>query len=63
MFSKSKHWILFVIVIEVVAFSGMIMLIGQGNVRHVRLSWQEKIEQTVAFEDKNGRFNSKEFLE
>ncbi|MBM2818716.1 MAG: hypothetical protein HW410_398 [Nitrosarchaeum sp.] len=39
------------IVVGVVAFTGMIMLIGQGNVRHVSILWQEKIEQTVSFEE------------
>ncbi len=29
--------------------------IGQGNVRHVTIFWQEKVEQTVAFEDIEGQ--------
>jgi hypothetical protein len=57
--SKSKYGILFVIVIGIVAFAGMMVLVGQGNVRHVSLSWQEKIEQTVSFEDVDGQVHLK----
>ncbi len=32
---------------------------NQGNVRHVSISWQEKIEQTVAFEDIDGQVQLK----
>jgi hypothetical protein len=42
-----------------VAFAGMMVLVGQGNVRHVSLSWQEKIEQTVSFEDVDGQVHLK----
>lgn len=42
------------ILIGVVAMAGMMFFIGKGNVRHVQITWQEKIEQTVAFEDVNG---------
>ncbi len=39
---------------------GMIVLaatigfVGQGNARHVEIFWQEKVEQTVVFEDVDG---------
>jgi hypothetical protein len=42
------------ILVGFVAFAGMIGFIGQGNVRHVSIFWQERVEQTVAFEDVNG---------
>lgn len=29
----------------------MVGFIGQGNVRHTQIFWQEKVEQTVVFED------------
>ena len=29
--------------------------IGQGNVRHVQIFWTEKVEQTVVFEDIDGK--------
>ncbi len=31
----------------------MVGFIGQGNVRHTQIFWQEKVEQTVVFEDVN----------
>ncbi len=51
MVSKNKSLIIIALLIGVVAFAGMIAFIGQGNVRHVSIFWQEKVEQTVAFED------------
>jgi len=54
MVSKSKSLIIIALLIGVVAFAGMIAFIGQGNVRHVSIFWQEKVEQTVAFEDIDG---------
>lgn len=47
----------FIIIALVVGFSALVILvavIGQGNVRHVTIFWQEKVEQTVVFEDVNG---------
>lgn len=32
-----------------------ISYIGGGNVRHVEIFWQERVEQTVAFEDVEGQ--------
>ena len=46
--------IILVILIGVAAFASMIGFIGQGNVRHVTIFWQERVEQTVAFEDVDG---------
>ena len=60
--SKDKSIILVAIVIGVVALVGMIVFIGQGNIRHVPITWKEKIEQTVAFEDINGRVQLKGVL-
>jgi hypothetical protein len=54
MLSKDKSIVLVAVVIGVVSLVGMMIFIGQGNVRHVPISWQEKIKQTVAFEDVNG---------
>ena len=45
---------LIAIMIGVAALAGMIGFIGQGNVRHVSIFWQERVEQTVAFEDVDG---------
>ena len=51
MVSKNKSLIIIALLIGVVAFAGMIAFIGQGNVRHVSIFWQERVQQTVAFED------------
>lgn len=59
MVSKDKSIILFAVVIGVVSLAGMMIFIGQGNIRHVPISWQEKIEQTVAFEDIDGKVQLK----
>lgn len=54
MLSKDKSIILFAVVIGVVALAGMIVFIGQGNIRPVPIFWQENIKQTIAFEDIDG---------
>ena len=55
MLSKDKTLILAAILLGVVALAGMIAFTGQGNVRHVEIFWQERVEQTVAFEDVDGQ--------
>ncbi len=47
--------VLVVILIGVVSLSAIIGFIGQGNIRHVSIFWQERVEQTVAFEDVDGQ--------
>jgi hypothetical protein len=51
---QDRKLIIIAIVVGVVGLAAMIGFIGQGNVRHVEIFWQEKVEQTVAFEDING---------
>jgi len=53
--SKDKTIIIIVILVGLVSLAAMIGFIGQGNVRHVSIFWQERVEQTVAFEDVNGK--------
>ena len=55
MVSKKKSLIIITLLIGVVAFAGMIAFIGQGHVRHVSIFWQERVQQTVAFEDIDGQ--------
>ena len=43
--------IIIAIVAGVSALVVMVGFIGQGNVRHTQIFWQEKVEQTVVFED------------
>ncbi len=43
------------IIASLVAFAGMIAFVGQGNVRQTPIFWTEKVEQTVVFEDIDGK--------
>jgi hypothetical protein len=52
--SNDRKLIIIVIIVGVAGMGAMIGFIGQGNVRHVEIFWQEKVEQTVVFEDVNG---------
>lgn len=54
MITTDKRLIILVIIVGIAGMSIMIGFIGQGNVRHVEIFWQEKVEQTVAFEDIDG---------
>jgi len=51
MASGNKKLIILGIIVGVAGFAVMIGFIGQGNVRHVEIFWQERVEQTIAFED------------
>jgi len=53
--NHDKALIIIAIVVGVVALAAIIGFTGQGNVRHVSIFWQERVEQTVAFEDVNGK--------
>ena len=53
--NNDKALIIIAIVVGVVALAGVIGFTGQGNVRHVSIFWQERVEQTVAFEDVDGK--------
>ncbi|MDH3361776.1 MAG: cupredoxin domain-containing protein [Nitrosopumilus sp.] len=55
MISRDKTLIIIAIVVGVGTLAGVIGFIGQGNVRHVSIFWQERVEQTVAFEDIDGK--------
>jgi len=55
MISKDKTLILVAIVVGAVDLARIIGFTGQGNVRHVSIFWQERVEQTVSFEDVDGK--------
>jgi hypothetical protein len=42
------------LIVAVIALTSIIVIVGQGNVRHVQIFWPEKVEQTVAFLDIDG---------
>ena len=52
---KDKRFVILALVVGVLGMAVIIGFIGQGNVRHVTIFWQEKVEQTVAFEDIDGQ--------
>ena len=47
--------IVIAIIASLAAFAGMIAFVGQGNVRQTPIFWTEKVEQTVVFEDIDGK--------
>ncbi|MDH3677751.1 MAG: hypothetical protein OEQ12_05560 [Nitrosopumilus sp.] len=51
---QDKKIIIVTIIVGILGLTSMIGFIGQGNVRHVEIFWQEKVEQTVAFEEIEG---------
>jgi hypothetical protein len=52
---SDKRFVILALVVGVLGMAVTIGFIGQGNVRHVTIFWQEKVEQTVAFEDIDGQ--------
>ena len=52
--NKEKTIIVVGIIVGVVSLATLVTFIGQGNVREVPIYYQEKVEQTVAFEEING---------
>ena len=55
MVTKDRKLIIIAIIAGVFGLASIIGFIGQGNVRHVEIFWQEKVEQTVSFEDIGGQ--------
>lgn len=53
--NKDKIIIIVGLIIGVSALAGMVGFIGQGNIREVPLYYQEKVEQTVMFEEIDGK--------
>ena len=43
----------------IIALAATIGFVGQGNVRHVEIFWTEKVEQTIVFEEIDGKANIK----
>jgi len=53
--SNDRRIIIIAIVVGIVGLAGIIGFVGQGNVRHVEIFWPEKVQQTVAFKDDDGK--------
>ncbi len=53
--ASDKKFIIIALVVGVSALAIMIVAIGQGNVREVPIFYPEKVEQTVAFQEIDGK--------
>lgn len=53
--SNDKILIIAAIVAGIIGLAVIIGFIGQGNIRHVQIFWTEKVEQTIVFEDIEGK--------
>lgn len=49
--SNDRIWIISVILVGIIILLVTIGFVGQGNVRHVTIFWNEKVEHTVIFEE------------
>ena len=52
--SNDKKLILIAMIVGLIGLASMIGFVGQGNIKHVEIFWQEKVQQTVSFEDVDG---------
>jgi hypothetical protein len=55
MITNDKKFIIFALIGGVAALVIMIGFIGQGNIRETPIFFPEKVKQTVAFQDVNGK--------
>ncbi len=53
--SNDKILVIAAIIGGIIVLATIIGFIGQGNVRHVQIFWQENVEHTVIFEDIDGK--------
>ncbi len=54
---KSNDRILVIVALVggIIALAAIVGFVGQGNVRQVEIFWSEKVEQTIVFEEINGK--------
>lgn len=53
--TSDKKYLIVLLIAGIAALVIIIGVIGQGNVREVSLFWPEKVEQTVAFQESDGK--------
>lgn len=53
--SKDRVLILAALITGVIGLVATVAFVGQGNVRHVDIFWTEKVEQTIVFEEVDGK--------
>jgi hypothetical protein len=56
---NDKTFVIIGLIVAVIALTSIIVIVGQGNVRQVQIFWPEKVEQTVAFLDVDGKVKLK----
>ncbi len=52
---SEKKFVVIALIVAIVAFGGIVLFAGQGNVRHVNIFWPEQIKQTLEFRNINGQ--------
>ena len=57
--SNDKILIVVALVGGITALAITVGFVGQGNVRHVPIFWTEKVEQTIVFEESDGKTHIK----
>lgn len=57
--SNDKILIIAALIAGVIGLAATVAFVGQGNVRHVEIFWAEKVEQTVIFEEIDGKVQIK----
>ena len=53
--SNDKILIIAALIAGVIGLAATVGFVGQGNVRHVQIFWAETVEQTVVFEEVDGK--------
>lgn len=53
--NSEKKFVAIALVVAIAAFGGIILFVGQGNVRHVNIFFPETIRQTLEFRNINGQ--------
>lgn len=53
--ASDKKFIIIALIVGITTLGVMVGIIGQGNVREVPLFYPEKVEQTVAFQEVDGK--------
>ena len=53
--SNDKILIIAALIAGVIGLAATVGFVGQGNVRHVEIFWAETVEQTVVFEEIDGK--------
>jgi hypothetical protein len=53
--NSEKRFVIIALIVAVIAFGGIVLFTGQGNVRHVNIFFPEQIKQTLEFRNIDGK--------